>query len=57
MTVAKRKYDYYHVATSYVAENFFNYNDALKFYGQNEKPSTLWGVVQESNDYVCIKAK
>lgn len=55
--MAKRKYDYYHVATPIAAENFGDYHDALKFYGKSEKPSTLYGVVDESIDYVCIMAK
>lgn len=52
-----KKYDYFHVATPYVAENFGDYHDALRFYGKSEKPSTLYGVVEESNDYICIKSK
>jgi hypothetical protein len=52
-----KKYNYFHVATPYEAENFGDYHDALKFYGQSEKPSTLYGVIVETNDYVCIKSK
>lgn len=58
--MAKRKYDYFHVATPYATETFGNYNDALKFYGRSEKPSTLYGVKEDDgwgDDYVCIKAK
>jgi hypothetical protein len=39
--MAKRKYDYFHVATPYEAENFGSYTDALKFYGKSEKPTTI----------------
>ncbi len=55
--MAKRKYNYFHVATPYVAESFANYLDALKFYGKSESPSTLYGVIEESDDYVMIRAK
>lgn len=60
--MAKRKYDYFHVATPYEAENFESYTDALKFYGESEKPTTLYGVVNEGassggDDYITIKAK
>lgn len=60
--MAKRKYDYFHVATPYEAENFGSYKDALKFYGESEKPATLYGVVNEGahgggDDYTMIKAK
>lgn len=53
----KKKYDYFHVGTPVKAENFGNYQEAIKFYGHSEKPATLWGVIEESCDYVCIKAK
>lgn len=52
-----RKYDYFHVATPFEAENFGSYTEALGFYGKSEAPSTLYGVKTESNDYVCIKSK
>lgn len=56
-----KKYNYFHVATPYVSENFTNYQEALRFYGKSEKPSTLYGVIDYDgvvgNDYVCIKAK
>lgn len=55
-----KKYSYFHVATPYVAENFGNYQDALRFYGKSEKPSTLYGVTEDEgfgDDYVCIKSK
>ena len=55
-----RKYSYSQVATPYVAENFENYHDALRFYGKSEKPSTLYGVKEDEgfgDDYVCIKSK
>ncbi|MDD6017201.1 MAG: hypothetical protein PUC18_13170 [Prevotellaceae bacterium] len=58
----KRKYDYFHVATPEGAENFGSYTDAMKFYGQSEKPATLYGVAEEGasgggDDYTTIKAK
>ena len=57
----KRKYSYFHVATPCNAENFGNYIDALRFYGNAEKPSTIYGVHEEtdgySDDYICIKSK
>lgn len=55
-----KKYNYFHVATPHVAENFANYQDALRFYGKSEKPSTLYGVKENESfgdDYVCIKSK
>lgn len=52
-----KKYDYFHVATPYLAENFGNYQEALRFYGKSEKPTTLYGVKEETNDYICIKSK
>lgn len=58
--MTKRKYDYFHVATPYNAENFGNYHEALKFYGYSDKPSTLYGVKDDEgfgDDYTCIKAK
>ena len=59
--MAKRKYNYFHVATPTEVENFGDYHDALRFYGKSEAPSTLYGVVDEAcgcaDDYVCIKAK
>lgn len=55
--MTKRKYDYFHVATPYNVENFGNYQDALRFYGKSEKPLTLYGVIEESDDYICIRAK
>ena len=60
--MGKRKYDYFHVATPYEAENFGSYTDALKFYGKSEKPTTLYGVVNEGassggDDYIMIKTK
>ena len=55
----KKKYDYFHVATPYRAENFGDYHDALIFYGASEKPATLYGVVEEgySDKYVTIRSK
>lgn len=58
--VKKKKYDYFHVSTPYVAETFGSYIDALKFYGQSEKPSTLYGVKEDEgfgDEYICIKSK
>lgn len=60
--MAKRKYDYFHVANPYNAENFGDYHDALSFYGQSEKPATIYGVVNEGasgggDDYTTIKSK
>lgn len=52
--MAKRKYDYFHVATPYEAENFGSYTDALKFYGKSEKPTTLYGVVNEGASAVVM---
>ena len=55
-----KKYNYFQVATPYVTENFGNYQDALRFYGKSEKPSTLYGVKEDvgfGDDYVCIKSK
>lgn len=52
----ERKYSYFHVATPTHAENFGDYNDALRFYGKSEKPSTLYGVT-EQDEYVCVKSK
>ena len=55
-----KKYSYFHVATPQVAENFGNYQDALRFYGKSEKPSTLYGVKEDEgfgDDYACIKSK
>lgn len=51
-----KKYDYFHVATPLCAVNFGDYHDALRFYGKNEKPSTLYGVT-EQDEYVCVKSK
>lgn len=56
----KRKYGYFHVATPIKAENFGDYHDALKFYGNSDAPSTLYGVKEDPcgwDDYVVIKAK
>lgn len=60
--MAKRKYDYFHVATPEIAENFGSYTYALKFYGQSNKPATLYGVKEEGasgggDDYIAIKVK
>ena len=55
-----KKYSYFQVATPYVAENFENYHEALRFYDKSEKPSTLYGVKEDEgfgDDYVCIKSK
>lgn len=57
MIMKTKKYDYYHVATPECAENFSCYIDAMKFYGKSAKPSTLYGVKNESDDYVCIMSK
>lgn len=56
ITTMERKYSYFHVATPTHAENFGDYNDALRFYGKSEKPSTLYGVT-EQDEYVCVKSK
>lgn len=55
--MAKRKYDYYNVATPYGTENFNEYKDALAFYGRSDKPSTLYGVNCECSEHTIIKSK
>lgn len=55
--MGKRKYAYFNVATPTEEESFENYHEALKFYGKSEKPSTLYGVTKQYDEYICIKSK
>ena len=55
--MGKRKYAYFHVATPTQVENFGDYKEALRFYGKSEKPSTLYGVTEQYDEYICIKSK
>lgn len=55
--MGKRKYAYFHVATPTGEEGFENYHEALRFYGKSEKPSTLYGVTEQYDEYICIKSK
>lgn len=55
--MAKRKYSYFNVATPYCSEVFYDYHDALKFYGRSESPATLYGVSVCDGDGDIIKSK
>lgn len=58
--MAARKYNYFIVATPIVAETFNDYHDALKFYGNSESPSTLYGIKEDEgwgDEHVTIKSK
>ena len=53
--IAKRKYESYDVATEFGEETFFDYHEALSYYGRSES-ATLYGV-DEYGDVSVILSK
>lgn len=53
--MAKRKYESYDVATEFGEDTFFDYREALSYYGRSES-ATLYGV-DEYGDVSVILSK